>query len=162
MRTEPNRRVRCTDLPFHEGRSDLDESPIDKLNAQAIEAQVISALRTVYDPEIPVNIYDLGLIYGIDVGVPVHGSAAVTIRMTLTSPNCPVAEKLPLEAESRIQSLEDVSKATVEIVWEPPWTPQRMSDAAKLELGRDESPPPRMPGGGPVTSMTVGRRKPGD
>ena len=86
--------------------------------------------------------------------------------MTLTSPNCPVAEKLPLDVESRIQSLEDVSKATVEIVWEPPWTPQRMSDAAKLELGMDEDTPPhippRMPGGGPFTSMTVGRRKPGD
>ncbi len=144
----------------------VDESPIDKLNAPAIEAQVIEALRTVYDPEIPVNIYDLGLIYGIDVGTPDEGKAAVTIRMTLTSPNCPVAEKLPLEVESRVQSLQDVTKATVEIVWEPPWTPQLMSDAAKLELGMDEAPPPphthpHTPGGS-FTSMTIGRRKPGD
>ncbi len=146
----------------------MDESPIDKLNAQAIEAQVIEALRTVYDPEIPVNIYDLGLIYGIDVGTPAGGKAEVTVRMTLTSPNCPVAEKLPLEVESRIQSLEDVTKATVEIVWEPPWTPQLMSDAAKLELGMDEapphtSPPPPPPSpGGAFTTMPRGRRKPDD
>ncbi len=135
----------------------VDESPIEKLNAQAIEAQVIEALRTVYDPEIPVNIYDLGLIYGIDVGTPAQGKATVTVRMTLTSPNCPVAEKLPLEAESRIQSLEDVTKATVEIVWEPPWTPQRMSEAAKLELGMEDLGEPRIPGAG-FTSMTVKRR----
>ena len=119
----------------------MDGSPIDKLNAQTIEAQVIEVLRTVYDPEIPVSIYELGLIYGIDVGTPDEGKAAVTIRMTLTSPNCPVAEKLPLEVESRVQSLQDVTKATVEIVWEPPWTPQLMSDAAKLELGMDEDTP---------------------
>ena len=106
-------------------------SPIDQIKNKAIEAQVIEVLRTVYDPEIPVNIYDLGLIYDIDV----DREGAVTIRMTLTSPACPVAETLPPEVVDRALAIEGVSKARVEVVWDPPWTPERMSEAAKLELG---------------------------
>ncbi len=92
---------------------------------------IIEALREIYDPEIPVNIYDLGLIYGVDV-TP-DGHAAVT--MTLTTPHCPVAESMPSEVELRVGSVPGVGHAEVNLVWDPPWDPQKMSDEAKLELG---------------------------
>ncbi|OCC23961.1 SUF system Fe-S cluster assembly protein [Croceicoccus estronivorus] len=92
---------------------------------------VIAALREIYDPEIPVNIYDLGLIYGVDVSN--DGDARVT--MTLTTPHCPVAESMPGEVELRIGSVPGVRDAEVAIVWDPPWDPSKMSDDAKLELG---------------------------
>ena len=100
-------------------------------NSLALEAQVIEALRTVYDPEIPVNIYELGLIYDVKV----DPSAAVDIRMTLTSPNCPAAGTLPGEVQEKVKSIPGVSDAKVEVVFDPPWDPSRMSEAAKLELG---------------------------
>ena len=96
-----------------------------------LEVKVIDVLKTVFDPEIPVNIYELGLVYRVRIEPPDQ----VYIKMTLTSPQCPVAESLPIEVESRVQSLEEVSFVNVEIVWEPPWTPEMMSEAAKLELG---------------------------
>jgi len=96
-----------------------------------LEARVIEGIRTCYDPEIPVNIYELGMIYHIDV----NDEANVHVRMTLTSPNCPVAESLPVEVEHKVQSVEGVNKASVEIVWEPPWNMGMMTEAAKLELG---------------------------
>ncbi len=108
-----------------------DEAPIDQTHTKAVKAQVVEVLRTVYDPEIPVNIYDLGLIYGIDV-LP---SGVVTIRMTLTSPGCPVAGELLTDIESRVGGIGGVVRAEVQLVWEPPWTPDRMSEAARLELG---------------------------
>lgn len=108
----------------------MDESPIERLSAQATEASVVEVLRTVFDPEIPVNIYDMGLIYGIDVG----GDGTVQIRMTLTSPACPVAGSLPGEVEARVRGVDGVSDVKVELVWDPPWTPERLSDAAKLQL----------------------------
>ncbi|MBB4631285.1 SUF system Fe-S cluster assembly protein [Sphingosinicella soli] len=92
--------------------------------------QVIQALREIYDPEIPVNIYDLGLIYGVDI---VDDHAVVT--MTLTTPHCPVAESMPAEVEIRVGSVPGVGSAEVNLVWDPPWDPQKMSDEAKLELG---------------------------
>jgi FeS assembly SUF system protein len=92
--------------------------------------QIIVALREIYDPEIPVNIYDLGLIYGVDV---VDDHAVVT--MTLTTPHCPVAESMPAEVEIRVGSVPGVGSAEVNLVWDPPWDPQKMSDEAKLELG---------------------------
>ena len=137
----------------------MEKSPIDDLKSQAAEAQIIEVLRTVYDPEIPVNIYDLGLIYAIEAQIDANGAAKVHVRMTLTSPNCPVAETLPPQVESKIAALDGVAEATVEIVWDPPWTPQRMSEAAKLELGMDETTAPRIPGAG-LTSMTVNRHPP--
>jgi FeS assembly SUF system protein len=92
---------------------------------------VIEALKEIYDPEIPVNIYDLGLIYGVDI---THdGHAAVT--MTLTTPHCPVAESMPGEVELRVGSVPGIGHAEVNLVWDPPWDPQKMSDEAKLELG---------------------------
>lgn len=92
---------------------------------------VITALKEIYDPEIPVNIYDLGLIYGVDV----TGDGHVVVTMTLTTPHCPVAESMPAEVELRVGSVPGVGVAEVNLVWDPPWDPQKMSDEAKLELG---------------------------
>ncbi|AGH49482.1 FeS assembly SUF system protein [Sphingomonas sp. MM-1] len=91
---------------------------------------VIAALKEIYDPEIPVNIYDLGLIYGVDVD-----AGHVVVTMTLTTPHCPVAESMPGEVELRVGSVPGVGVAEVNLVWDPPWDPQKMSDEAKLELG---------------------------
>lgn len=96
-----------------------------------LKEQVTDALRTVFDPEIPVNIYELGLIYE----VLIDDEKNVTVRMTLTSPNCPEAEAIPGRVRRSVESVREVRSAEVEIVWEPPWTPERMSEAAKLELG---------------------------
>lgn len=92
---------------------------------------VIAALKEIFDPEIPVNIYDLGLIYGVEVSD--EGGVAVT--MTLTTPHCPVAESMPGEVETRVGAVPGVGSVTVSLVWDPPWDPQKMSDEAKLELG---------------------------
>ena len=92
---------------------------------------VIEALKEIYDPEIPVNIYDLGLIYGVDISP--DSDARVT--MTLTTPHCPVAESMPGEIELRVSAVPGIRDAQVELVWDPPWDPQKMSDEAKLELG---------------------------
>ncbi len=105
-------------------------SPVDQLKSQALKAQVIETLRTIFDPEIPVNIYDLGLIYDVDVAP----TGNVDIRMTLTSPMCPVAGSLPPEVEAKVAAVEGVATATVELVWEPTWTPDKMSEAARLQL----------------------------
>lgn len=98
-----------------------------------LETQVGKALRTVFDPEIPVNIYDLGLIYGISV----DESGAAVVRMTLTAPSCPVAGILPGQVETKVREVPGVTSAKVELVWDPPWDKSMMSDAAKLELGFD-------------------------
>jgi len=92
---------------------------------------VIDALKDIYDPEIPVNIYDLGLIYGVDVSDEAH----VAVTMTLTTPHCPVAESMPAEVELRVSAVPGVRDAEVNLVWDPPWDPSNMSDEAKLELG---------------------------
>lgn len=97
----------------------------------AVYEGVIEALKEIYDPEIPVNIYDLGLIYGVEVTE--EGQAVVT--MTLTTPHCPVAESMPGEVELRVCAVPGVAFADVNLVWDPPWDPQKMSDDAKLELG---------------------------
>jgi FeS assembly SUF system protein len=91
---------------------------------------VIDALKSIFDPEIPVNIYDLGLIYGVEID---GGHADVT--MTLTTPHCPVAESMPGEVELRVGAVPGIGSATVHLVWDPPWDPNKMSDEAKLELG---------------------------
>ena len=92
---------------------------------------MVDALKEIYDPEIPVNIYDLGLIYGVDVTA--DGHAVVT--MTLTTPNCPVAESMPMEVELRVGAVPGIGSSEVNLVWDPAWDPQKMSDDAKLELG---------------------------
>lgn len=97
----------------------------------ALHDAVIAALKEIYDPEIPVNIYDLGLIYGVEV----DDESDVTVTMTLTTPHCPVAESMPAEVELRAASVPGVRDAEVNLVWDPPWDPQKMSDEARLELG---------------------------
>ena len=99
--------------------------------AASLDDRIVAALREIYDPEIPVNIYDLGLIYRIDS----DDMGIVEIDMTLTAPGCPVAQTFPGVVEAAVQNVEGVATAEVDLVWEPPWTPDRMSEAAKLELG---------------------------
>ncbi len=94
-------------------------------------ANVVAALRTIYDPEIPVNIYDLGLIYELDL----DEQGRVAIRMTLTAPGCPVAEAFPRGVASRLRDLPGVTDVQVELVWDPPWTMERLSDDVRLQLG---------------------------
>ena len=95
-----------------------------------LKDKVIAEIKKIYDPEIPVNIYDLGLIYDVKV----NKENFVEIKMTLTSPNCPVAESLPREVEDSVKEIEDVKDTKLELVWEPPWDKSMMSEAAKLEL----------------------------
>lgn len=106
-------------------------SPQRRAEVAALGEQIIDVLKTVYDPEIPVNIYELGLIYKIDV----DDDDIVQIDMTLTSPMCPVAETLPPEVERKVASVEGVNACTVQVVWDPPWNPQMMTEEAQLELG---------------------------
>ena len=96
-----------------------------------LEDRVIDMLRTIYDPEIPVDVYELGLIYEVNIGDDAH----VGIKMTLTSPSCPVAESMPNEVEQKVAGVQGVSSAKVEITFEPPWDRSMMSEAAQLELG---------------------------
>lgn len=107
-----------------------DGSPVEKIQNQALESQITEAMRTIYDPEIPVNIYEMGLIYKIDV----QPEGKVHVTMTLTSPACPVAGALVAEVESKTRSIDGVEEVNVELVWEPTWTPELMSESAKLEL----------------------------
>ena len=107
------------------------ETPDGTDDGGSLDDRIVAALREVYDPEIPVNIYDLGLIYRIDC----DDLGVVEIDMTLTAPGCPVAQTFPGTVEAAVQNVEGVATAEVELVWEPPWTPDRMSEAARLELG---------------------------
>jgi FeS assembly SUF system protein len=107
------------------------QPPPDPIDRAAIERDVILALQTVFDPEIPVNIHELGLIYGIDVA----DDGGVVVRMTLTAPACPAAGMLPDEVASKVRTVAGVTDSRVELVWDPPWTPDKMSEAAKLTLG---------------------------
>ncbi len=101
------------------------------VSPEALAGRVVEALKTCDDPEIPVDIYELGLIYKVEI----EDEQRVAITMTLTSPMCPVAEILPGEVETRVRAVEGVRAAAVELVWDPPWNPSMMSEAARLELG---------------------------
>jgi len=103
----------------------------DPAKTAELHPAVMNAIRTIFDPEIPVNIDELGLIYD----VLIDKDARVGVRMTLTAPGCPAAQSLPVEVRQKTQAVAGVSEARVEVVWEPTWTPDRMSDAAKLQLG---------------------------
>jgi FeS assembly SUF system protein len=96
-----------------------------------IQNQAVEAIRMCYDPEIPVNIYELGLVYDVQVS----DTGVVTVTMTLTSPHCPAAQSLPRDVEARVKTVKGVTGVTVNVVWTPPWNPSMMSEAAKLELG---------------------------
>jgi FeS assembly SUF system protein len=104
----------------------------------ALHEDVVAALKRVYDPEIPVNIYDLGLIYSIEISP----EGAAHVRMTLTAPNCPVAGSLPAHVEQAVRAVEGVTDATVELTFDPPWSKELMSDRAKLALGVELTPSP--------------------
>lgn len=103
----------------------------DKKTPEELEETIVEVLRTIFDPEIPVNIYDMGLIYG----VALDDDRNAEVTMTLTSPSCPVAETLPVEVEQKVRSVPGVTDAKVNLVWEPQWTPDKMTEAARLELG---------------------------
>ena len=100
-------------------------------SGESLEDRIVGAIKTCYDPEIPVDIHELGLIYGIDIAE----GGVVNIQMTLTSPACPAAGSLPPEVEQKVGMVEGVSSVKVDVVWEPVWTPEKMSEAAKLQLG---------------------------
>ena len=107
------------------------EASIDANAPDALKEQIVGALRNVFDPEIPVNIYDLGLIYAIEIDTP----GDVKLKMTLTAPGCPVAQTFPGTVENAVKAVPGVTDAAVELVWDPPWTSERMTEAAKLQLG---------------------------
>jgi FeS assembly SUF system protein len=108
--------------------------PLTGEQIEATKERIVEALHKVFDPEIPVNIYELGLIYDITI----EPTGAVQLNMTLTSPGCPVAGTLPGEVQQKILPIEQITSVKVDVVWEPQWTPARMSEAAKLQLGIDE------------------------
>ena len=108
--------------------------PLMAEEIEKVKTAIVEALHKVFDPEIPVNIYELGLIYDITIAP----TGSVDIRMTLTSPGCPVAGTLPGEVQSKVLPLDNVTSAKVDVIWDPPWTPARMSEAAKLQLGMDD------------------------
>ena len=130
MDDKPTQRL---SLPLNDEKpSNPPAPPIPAVDSGAsLEERVIAALRGVFDPEIPVNIYELGLIYDLKV----DPSGSVAIRMTLTSPACPVAGALPGEVQARVQAVPGVTSAKVELVWDPPWEMSRMSEEARLQLG---------------------------
>ena len=103
------------------------------MDTELLKEKIVETLKTVYDPEIPVNIFEMGLIYEIVV----DNDGKITIQMTLTSPNCPAAQSIPAEIETKIKEIEDVSEVEIEIVWEPPWDVDMMTEDAKLELGME-------------------------
>ena len=113
-------------------RPDKDTDPRDIVQEEGepLIGDIVDAIRTVFDPEIPVNIYDLGLIYEVDV----QDSRHVDVKMTLTAPGCPVAQTFPKTVEDAVCTVEGVASATVELVWDPPWTQERMSEAARYQL----------------------------
>ena len=109
----------------------IKESAPSDAEPKSLDDLITEAIKTVYDPEIPVDIYELGLIYGVEIGEAGH----VDVKMTLTSPACPAAGILPGEVETKVRGVEGVETVEVEIVWDPVWNPSMMSEAAKLELG---------------------------
>ena len=104
---------------------------LNTIERSILESEVIEAIRQVYDPEIPVNVYDLGLIYGIEI----DEDANVSVRMTLTSPACPVAGSLPLEVQGRVEEVSGTNKVSLELVWDPPFSIDRIPEHIRLELG---------------------------
>ena len=134
--TNPPDRTRDPGPPDAERRAGDPEpaeqqgGPAPAVDVPELEKKVVEVLRTCYDPEIPVNIYELGLIYKVEV----DPAGAVKIIMTLTSPMCPVAGSLPPEVEAKVWNIPGVASARVDVVWDPPWTPDMMTEAAKLQL----------------------------
>lgn len=122
-------------LPEDSAANAVSESTVDitpdPVKMDTVAPKVVEALKTVFDPEIPVNIYEMGLIYDVII----DAAGQVGVKMTLTAPACPAAQSLPIEVRDKARSVAGVTDAKVEVVWDPPWTKDRMSDAAKLQLG---------------------------
>ena len=129
----PETKVAETDAPGPPDAPtpDVQPSPRGEIATGLLREQIIGQLRTVYDPEIPVNIYELGLVYKVHV----DEERNVLIEMTLTSPACPSAEEIPVDVRRKVEALEDVRSVDVQIVWDPPWSQEFMSEAAKVQLG---------------------------
>ena len=126
-------RVKCATLSWHTLVSAFDDKKEEVKNRELIMSKkelIIEEIRKIYDPELPVNIYELGLIYDIIV----ENEKSAKIKMTLTTPNCPVAESLPKEVKEGAMQVEGIEEVDLELVWDPPWTKDMMSEAAKLEL----------------------------
>ncbi|HEX5023555.1 MAG TPA: DUF59 domain-containing protein [Candidatus Binatia bacterium] len=104
---------------------------MESINETIMEAEVIEALRSCFDPEIPVNIYEMGLIYDLKT----NAEGVVSIQMTLTSPHCPAVQSLPAEIEGKVRGVSGVTDVKIDLVWDPPWDPSKMSEAARLQLG---------------------------
>src|SRR5436305_7654297 len=121
-----------SNLPMSE-TTNIPETPValDPARQEELENGIVEALKTVFDPEIPVNIYELGLIYDIDI----QPGGEVQVKMTLTAPGCPVAGSLPGEVKQKVESVAGVTAADVELVWDPAWNPPMMTEAARLQLG---------------------------
>lgn len=132
--TAPPPQERTGEEPRRAGEAEAAAAGAPADDAE-LEDRVVRTLKSVYDPEIPVDIYELGLIYDIDVQRLPTGERAVHVKMTLTSPACPVAGSLPGEVEQKVAGTPGVDRAEVEIVWDPAWNPSMMSEVAKLELG---------------------------
>ncbi len=130
-RVEPPRAIPPTPPPAPPAETTHDPVEPDPLKTLELKPKLIEALSTVYDPEIPVNIYEMGLIYDIDV----NADGLVGIRMTLTSPGCPAAQSLPAEVKAKARAVPGVSDAWVDVVWDPTWDMSKMTEAAKLQLG---------------------------
>jgi FeS assembly SUF system protein len=104
---------------------------LDPVQVLDVESKAVEALRTIYDPEIPVDVYELGLVYDLKV----DATGFVHVKMTLTTPSCPEAASIPSRIEAKLRTIHNVRDVKIELVWDPPWTPNRMSEAAKLQLG---------------------------
>ena len=127
----------AVDTAIERAQAILEDDPSERTararleHVETLGSEIIEALRTIYDPEIPVNIYELGLVYKIDI----EDDDKVLLEMTLTSPHCPVAETLPGEVEHKVAAVEGVTGCEVKVVWDPPWNPSLMTEEAQLELG---------------------------
>jgi FeS assembly SUF system protein len=131
-----NRLARFAGFGRHEDREETSageaaDAVVERMDPEELRAPIIAELRKVHDPEIPVNIYDLGLIYLIDIA----DNGDVKVDMTLTAPACPVAGMMPVMVEDAVRKVEGVGEIKVELVWDPPWSPEKMSEEARLELG---------------------------
>lgn len=132
--TQQAETAKAAEAEVHESwkpNEDVDPRSIAQEEGEPLIGDIVDALRTVFDPEIPVNIYDLGLIYAIDS----RKDGSVKIEMTLTAPGCPVAEEIPIWVRDAVAKVETTTDIDVEIVWDPPWDPSMMTDYAKIELG---------------------------
>lgn len=128
-KTDP--RPAASDKSAGAGANAAEAKRLDGLEQVAVHDKVVETLRTCYDPEIPVNIYELGLVYEVRV----EPTGEVYVKMTLTSPNCPVAGSLPIEVKEKIKTVPNVSSVKLDLVWEPMWDPSKMTEAARLQLG---------------------------